>query len=83
MAIKNITVDEAVYFLGMHRESFCNLVRRGDLADIAEAIPSEAGLKRKYYIKAAAFMQKYGLTWDDIEAIRAEMKNERKEAVGE
>ncbi|MBP3617906.1 MAG: hypothetical protein J6J38_07705 [Lachnospiraceae bacterium] len=73
MAIRNITVEEAAYFLGMHRESFCNLVRRGDLADIADAIPSETGLKRKYYIKAAAFLEKYGLTWDDIETIRAEL----------
>lgn len=81
MAIKNITVDEAAYFLGMHRESFCNLVRRGDLADIAEAIPSEAGLKRKYYIKAAAFLEKYSLTWEDIMDLRAEMEKKKK-AVG-
>lgn len=81
MAVKNITMEEAAYFLGIHRERFCNLVRRGDLADIADAIPSETGIKRKYYIKAAAFLQKYGLTWEDIEELRAEMAG--KKAAGE
>ena len=83
MAIKNITVDEACRFLGMHRENFCNLVRRGDLADIAEAMSAEGTRKKRYYIKAAAFLSKYALTWDDIYALRAEMENERKEAVGQ
>ncbi len=74
MAIKNITVDEACYFLGLSRSSFCNLVRRGDLADIAEAITATGGKNKRYYIKAGAFLNKYALTWDDIFALREEMQ---------
>lgn len=73
MVAKNITVAEACYFLGMHRENFCNLVRRGDFADIADAVSARGEKNKRYYIKAAAFMAKYALTWDDIQAIREEM----------
>lgn len=73
-ATKNITVEEACYFLGIQKERFQNLVRRGDFSDIAEAVDSIQGNKnKKYYIKAGAFLAKYALTWDDIEALRAEM----------
>ena len=81
-ATKNITVDEACYFLGLNRERFCNLVRRGDFADIAEAIDSIHGTKnKKYYIKAGAFLEKYALTWEDIFAMREEMAQKGEEAV--
>ncbi|MBR6538073.1 MAG: helix-turn-helix domain-containing protein [Lachnospiraceae bacterium] len=74
-ATKNITVEEACHFLNIDRQRFQNLVRRGDFADIAEAIDSLSGekKKKKYYIKAGAFLQKYALTWDDIFALREEM----------
>ena len=73
-ATKNITVEEACYFLNIDRQRFQNLVRRGDFADIAEAIDSVQGTRnKKYYIKAGAFLQKYALTWDDIFALREEL----------
>ena len=73
-ATRNITIDEACYFLGIQKERFCNLVRRGDFSDIAEAINSVSGTKnKKYYIKAGAFLEKYALKWEDIFALREEM----------
>jgi hypothetical protein len=73
-ATKNITVEEACYFLEIDRQRFQNLVRRGDFSDIAEAIDSLYGeKKKKYYIKAGAFLEKYALTWEDIFALREEM----------
>ena len=73
-ATKNISIDEASYFLEMSRSRFCNLVRRGDFSDIAEAVDSLHGEKnKKYYVKAGAFLEKYALTWDDIYALREEM----------
>lgn len=73
-ATKNITVNEACYFLKMDRQRFQNLVRRGDFSDIAEAIDPIYGTKnKKYYIKAGAFLEKYALTWEDIYALREEM----------
>ncbi len=73
-ATKNITIEEACYFLGIQKERFQNLVRRGDFSDIAEAVDAIHGSRnKKYYIKAGAFLEKYALTWDDIEALRAEM----------
>ena len=77
LATKNITVEEASYFLGIGKDRFCNLIRRGDFSDIAEAIDSVSGEKNKsYHIKAGAFLSKYGLTWDDIDALRIEMKEQ-------
>lgn len=73
-ATKNITVEEACHFLDIDRQRFQNLVRRGDFADIAEAIdPVQGTRNKKYYIKAGAFLQKYALTWDDIFALREEL----------
>lgn len=73
-ATKNITIDEACYFLKIDRQRFQNLVRRGDFSDIAEAIDSLSGeKKKKYYIKAGAFLEKYALSWEDIYALREEM----------
>lgn len=73
MVTKNITVKEAAHFLGMHETNLHNLIRRGDFSDVAEAVPSITGNRVKCYIKSGAFLEKYGITWDDIEALRAEM----------
>lgn len=74
-ATKNITIEEACYFLGIQKERFQNLVRRGDFSDIAEAVDAVYGSKnKKYYIKAGAFLEKYALTWEDIFALREEMQ---------
>lgn len=63
---KTISVEEAAYFAGTTKERFRNLVKRGNFSDVAEAVPSCTGNQVRVYIKPAAFMVKYALTWEDI-----------------
>lgn len=68
---KSITLEDAAYFIGIHPARLRNLIKRGDFADIGEYVVGASGQKKgSVFIKPAAFLSKYALTWEDVFAAR-------------
>ena len=78
---KTITPQEAAYFAGLEYSRFRNLIKRGDFNDIGQVVPSLYGKKVQVIIKPAAFMARYGITWEDVFEARKHLqeKAEQKE----
>lgn len=75
---KAITIEDAAFFMGTSGWRLKNLIKKGEFADIAECTVSVEGNGKACFIKSAAFLEKYALTWEDIFEARIERAEQEK-----